>query len=590
MVTGPEDLVADCETNGFLPEMTKVHMLQIGAADTDEVTVYADHPGYKPLSEGLARLKAAKRIVFHNGTRFDIHAINKIYPGTLRPEQIWDSLVVARLLFPDHKEHNLKAWGERLKIKKLDYEGGFENFNEDMVTYGRQDIVVGRALYKHLLARAAGWDWDRAIWIENLFSYVISLQEQNGFTLNVPKAIALAAELRQEQQDIVRELREIFPPIVHERYSEKTGKRLKDKVEVFNPGSGEQIAERLVTKYGWKPKKYTEKGAIATDETVMASLPYPEAKVILRYLGIQKMLGQIEDGKNGWLKLVDTKTNRVHGAVNTLGAATGRCSHFKPNMAQVSKKDLRMREVWEPRAGWKEVGVDAEGLEFRMLAHYMAAKDNGKTIDTVLNGDKSKGTDIHSLNKKAADFYLRDSAKTAIYAMIYGASDPKLGQTAFDDAREADKPRPKGNAKIQGARIRAALGKGTPGLDKLIETVSSTAKARGWLKAIDGRKIKINSPHSAFNYLLQGGGAIAMKVALVFFHFNRVPAKGWVHGVDFAYMANVHDEVQSEVRPEIAEEFGMELADCIREAGEWLGIRCPLAGAFDIGDNWKQTH
>lgn len=583
-------LIADTETNGFLPTMTKVHMIQIGEVDDDKVDVYADQPGYRPIAEGLARLKAADRIVFHNGTRFDIHAINKIYPGTLKPEQIWDSLVVARLLYPDIKAHSLDDWGNRLGIKKLKYDGGFERFNEDMVKYGRQDIVVGRALYKKLLERASGWDWDRAIWIENLFSYVIALQEQNGFTLNVKKAVALAAELRQEMHDVNLELQKCFPPITYERFSKKTGKRLKDGLDVFNPGSGKQIAKRLTDKYGWVPKKFTDTGLPATDESVISTLPYPEAKLLLRYLGLQKMLGQIEDGKNGWLKLVDAKTSRVYGAVNTLGAATGRCSHFKPNMAQVSKKDLRMREVWEPRAGWKEVGVDAEGIEFRMLAHYMAAKDGGKTIDTVLNGNKANKTDIHSLNQAAADFFNRDSAKTAIYAMIYGASDPKLGQTVFDDAREAGQPKPKGTPKSQGARVRAALGKGTPGLDKLIDEVSGAAQKRGWLKAIDGRKIKIKSKHSAFNYLLQGGGAIVMKVALVFFHFNRVPAKGWVYGQDFAYLANVHDEVQSEVRPEIAEEFGKELADCIREAGEWLGVRCPLAGAYDIGDNWKDCH
>lgn len=584
-----EVLIADTETDGFLSTMTEVHMIQIGSADGDDVEVYADQPGYQPIKEGLARLKKADRVVFHNGAKFDIHAINKVYPDTLRPEQIWDTLVAARLLKPSETEHSLKAWGERLGIEKLDYTGGFEKFNEDMVKYGRQDIVVGRALYHHLLGLMEGWDWSRALWIENLFAYIIGLQEINGFQLNVPKAVALAGELRQEQHDITVELQRVFPPIVHERYSEKTGKRLKDKVEVFNPGSGKQIAARLKERYNWRPRKFTETGLPAVDETVLGSLPYPEAKLLMRYLGIQKMLGQIEDGKNGWLKLVDSKTFRIHGAVNTLGTDTGRCSHFKPNMAQVSKKDLRMREVWEPRDGWVLVGVDAEGLEFRMLAHYLSALDGGKTIDTVLRGDKSLGTDIHTLNQKAGGLAKRGSAKTAIYALIYGASDSKLGKTVFDDAREAGLPTPKGNQKDHGERLRAALGKGTPGLTDLIEGVKLKAK-KGWLRAIDGRKTKIRSPHSAFNYLLQGGGAIAMKVALILFHFNRVPAKGWVYGKDFAYCANVHDEVQSEVRPEIAEEFGKELADCIREAGEWLGIRCPLAGAYDIGPNWRATH
>lgn len=580
-------LIADAETNGFLRQMTCVHMLQIGTEDGDDVGVYADQPGYPPISEGLARLSAADRVVFHNGAKFDFHAINKIYPGTLRPEQIWDTLLAARLLFNEEKEHSLKAWGKRLRIEKLEYTGGFEVFNEDMVVYGRQDIVVGRALYKHLLAAMQGWEWSQSLEIENLFAIVIGLQEQNGFPLNVRKVVDKVADLKQEQHDLVQKLQEVFPPIVHERYSDKTGKRLKDFVEVFNPGSGQQIAKRLIERYGWKPTKFTDSGIAATDEQVMAGLRYPEAKLLLRYARIAKMLGQMSDGKNAWLKLVDPETGRIHGAVNTLGTGTGRCTHFKPNVAQADKE---LREPWEPREGWVQVGCDAEGLEFRMLAHYMARLDGGKTTDTVLNGNKSKGTDIHSLNQRAGGLYLRDSAKTAIYALIYGAADPTLGKTVFDDARAAGKPKPSGSQKSHGTRLRAALGKGTPGLTKLIEQVVAVANKQKFVKGIDGRKIKVRSPHSAFNFLLQGGGAIAMKVALNIFHFERVPAKGWVHGRDFAYLANVHDEVQVECIPELAKAIGAELADCIREAGERLGIRCPLAGSFDIGANWHETH
>lgn len=580
-------LLADVETNGFLRKMNKVHLLQIGTVDGDEVDVYADQPGYRPIREGLDRLKAADRVVFHNGAKFDFHAINKVYPGTLHHTQIWDSLIACRLRFPTLDGHSLKDWGERLGCPKGEYTGGFDEFNEDMVVYGAQDIRVLRVLYHHLMKALEGWDWSQSLEIENLFAIVIALQEENGFPLNVAKVVEKVGTLKQEQNELLIKLQEVFPPITHERWSEKTGKRLKDKIEVFNPGSGKQIASRLIGRYGWKPRKYTEKGVIATDETVLAGLPYPEAKLLLRYARLEKMLGQMSDGKNAWLKLVDPETGRIHGGVNTLGTDTGRCSHFKPNVAQADKE---LREPWEPREGWKQVGCDAEGLEFRMLAHYMARLDNGRTTNTVLNGDKAKKTDIHSLNQHAASFYLRDSAKTAIYALIYGAADPTLGKTAFDDARAAGKPKPEGTQKSHGARIRAALGKGTPGLTKLIDQVVAAAKEKGWVKGIDGRKIKIRSSHSAFNFLLQGGGAIAMKVALNIFHFERVPANGWVHGVDFAYLANVHDEVQFECRPELAEAIGKEMADCIREAGERLGIRCPLAGSYDIGDNWHETH
>jgi DNA polymerase-1 len=569
--------------------MDRIWTIQLGTPDGEEVDIYADAPGFRPLSEAVSRLKAADQVVIHNGMRFDIHAINLIFPGTLRPEQVYDSLVVARLLNPAEKRNTLGDWGQRLGVAKGEYGGDFSRLDDELITYARQDIVTLRAVYRHQREILAKWDWQFAVWLENLFAYVISLQEQTGFELDMPLVSDLIGKLRQEQHDIEKELQKVFPPITHERWSEKTGKRLKDKVEVFNPGSGQQIARRLKS-LGWKPKKFTDTGIPATDEKVLSALPYPEAKPLLRYQRIQKMLGQIE-GDKGWLKHLNTATCRVHGAVNTMGTATGRCSHFAPNMANVDKKDKRMRQAWKSRAGMKLVGVDAEGLEFRMLAHYVAPRDGGVTIERVVNGKKEDGTDIHSANMKAAGLFVRDvGPKRGIYALMYGASDSKLGEIVLLDAKEGGQPRPKGNQKDLGAKLRRDLGKGTVGLDKLIDAVSSKAKAQKFIKGIDGRKIFIRSSHSAFNFLLQGGGAIAMKLALVIFHFERVPKLGWVYGRDFAYVANVHDEVQSEVRPELAEEYGRELADCIREAGVRLGIRCPLAGSFDIGNNWKETH
>lgn len=566
-------------------------MLQIGDADSEEVTVYADQPGFPPLSEGVDRLKSAERVVFHGGMKFDIHVINRFFPGALDPLKLFDSLVAARLLFPTERNHNLEVWGERLGIAKGTYGGDFSRFDQEMVDYGIQDIHVGRALYRHEMAAMEGWNWEPALQVEFPFAYIMALQEQNGFMLDMDLATKLEAELKQEKSDIEVELQKVFPPIITERYSEKTGKRLKDGVEIFNPGSRQQVGRRLIDKYGWKPRKHTPTGIPTIDEDVLNALPYPEAKPMLRYLRVTKQLGQLADGDNGWLKVVDTETSRVHGAINTLGTLTGRCSHFKPNMGQVDKKDARMRQVWRARHGMKLVGVDADGLEFRLLAHYIAPHDpEGKIIRAVTEGDKDKGTDIHSLNKTATGLYIRDKAKRCFYAMIYGGRDKKLGEIAHEDARDAGKPLPKGNLSDIGKVLREAMGRGTPGLDKIIADVTKVAAKRKWLKSLTGRKIQIRSFHSSFNFLLQGGGADVMKVAVVIFHFERCPAKGWEHGRDFFYVAHVHDEYQIEARPEIAEELGAEFANCIREAGERLGVRCPLAGSYDIGDNWAATH
>jgi len=55
-------------------------------------------------------------------------------------------------------------------------------------------------------------------------------------------------------------------------------------------------------------------------------------------------------------------------------------------------------------------------------------------------------------------------------------------------------------------------------------------------------------------------------------------------------VAHIHDEMQIEVREEIAEEVGKVAVNSIRQAGETFNFRCQLDGEFRIGSNWAETH
>jgi DNA polymerase I-like protein with 3'-5' exonuclease and polymerase domains len=59
---------------------------------------------------------------------------------------------------------------------------------------------------------------------------------------------------------------------------------------------------------------------------------------------------------------------------------------------------------------------------------------------------------------------------------------------------------------------------------------------------------------------------------------------------DVGFVANVHDEFQMEARSVIANEVGALAADSILLAGESFGLRIPLAGNFDVGATWAETH
>lgn len=572
-------LICDIETDNLIPKLTKLHCLCIGTEALDDIEIYADHQGYKPVSEGLERMRKADRLVFHNGVGFDYPALCKLYgDDVLDRTKIFDTLILSRLLNPILRGHSLGAWGERLGFEKGSF-SDWSTFTEEMGVYCIQDVAVTQRLYAKLMSMTDA-SLDDALKLEHDFAWCISLQELHGFRLDVEAAADLAAEMRQDMGDIELELQEVFPPKTIERWSEKTGKQLKDKIEVFNPGSRKQIAERLHDLYQWKPKIFTPAGSPQIDHKVLSTLKFSEAKLLGRYFFYQKQLSQIAEGDSAWLKCV-TDDGYVHGAVNTIGTATNRCSHFAPNMAQVSKKDPRMRSVWLPDEGHVLVGCDADGLELVCLASYLGIFDEGRYADIIINGDKDAKTDAHSMTAKLVGIS-RDAAKGVIYALIYGCSDRKL----------AEMLKTAGSPIKSGKVARATLNEGIVGLGKLSDIVKKKAE-RGFVLGIDKRRIPIRSPHSALNFLLQSCGAILMKKSMQIFHFELAANAGLVvdeRTVGFHYCANVHDEVQFSCRPDLADQVGSLFAKSITLAGERLGLRCASSGSYDVGTSWLDTH
>jgi DNA polymerase I-like protein with 3'-5' exonuclease and polymerase domains len=56
------------------------------------------------------------------------------------------------------------------------------------------------------------------------------------------------------------------------------------------------------------------------------------------------------------------------------------------------------------------------------------------------------------------------------------------------------------------------------------------------------------------------------------------------------FVANVHDEWQIECSQDDADAVGKLAVSSIKEAGEVLGLRCPLDGEYKKGTTWAQTH
>lgn len=567
------DLVLDIETDS---KHSKIWMCYTHNSDTNEFVCHTNPDTLIPL------INKADRLIGHNLIGFDAPILNKLWKTKIGLKKVRDTLIMSRLWNPNIENgHSLEAWGKRLGNHKVEYsrlwhwwadkpfdkkstepyDTPWDNLNR---FYCKQDVAVTVDLYKFLDNELA--EWGESVQLEHEVAAIITKQERHGFRFDEEKGRQLLAQLSSEVADIESTLQSVFPPIVEERISEKTGKPLKTKVTPFNPGSRQQIAERLAG-LGVKFTEQTEKGSTIINEKVLEGIDLPEAKLIARYLMLQKRISQV----SSWFDVVQ-EDGRVHGRVITNGAVTGRMTHHSPNMAQVpsssSEYGKECRELWTVEVGNKLVGADASGLELRMLAHYM--QDVGY-VKTVTEGKQEDGTDVHTMNMKAAGLATRNQAKTFIYAFLYGAGAGKIGSII-------------GGSSADGHKLMERFLRNTPKLQMLKEVVAQAAE-KGWLRGLDGRHIAVRSEHSALNTLLQGAGAIVMKKALVILH-NKLKCGI----IDASFCANVHDEWQIEVPEEDADRVGKMAVDSIEEAGRHFKLRCPLTGEYNVGNTWKDTH
>jgi DNA polymerase I len=621
-------LVFDIETDGLLHELTKIHCICWYDLDNPEWGVKAAHGD--ALDDCLAELERADELIGHNILKFDIPALRKVYPDFAPTGKLTDTMVMSRVMYPNLDErdyaklkrnskyipmnlvgrHSLAAWGQRMGFPKDDYsqrmkERGLDpwaSWNQEMEDYCVIDVEVTTKLHGRLAGNPVAGK--HVVPLEHAVQLIVARQEQRGFAFDEQAAGKLYAHLVSRREALTSVLKaefgswfisrgEFTPKRPNKRMGYLPGSTFtKLELVEFNPSSHDHIARGLQAKYGWKPKEYTDGGKPQVSEEVLSALDYPPVKDLQEYLVVQKLIGQLAEGNKAWLKL--SKKGRLHGSVNTNGAVTGRMTHSDPNLAQVPRVGNpfghECRALFIPGLGYVLVGCDAEGLELRALGHYMARFDDGEFARAVVEGKKEDKTDAHSLNQRAIGLRSRDSAKTWIYAYIYGAGAWKLGLIVWEDLPADERPRKTDKTLIRlGKHAIASIEKNLPALGKLKKAVSEAVKQRGYLIGLDGRRLFIRSEHSALNTLLQSAGAVVMKQALVMLDDMLVQA-GLKTGDDYEFVANVHDEWQIEVRDEHAEAVGKMAAKAIMLAGVSFQLRCPLAGSYGIGKSWADTH
>ena len=575
--------ILDLECDNFLDKVTKIHCIVMKDIETNQV--------FTDLDECLELYQKAELIIGHNVMAFDCKVIEKITDIKTNAE-LFDTLIAARLVWSHIKEYDyknihcgfpsklvgrqsLESWGYRLKLNKGTPPDQWDVFTEEMLEYCKLDVEVTHVLYNKILSKNYSQE---ALDLEHKVQATCIGMMTNGIEFDTAKARELYSELAAERSNLEKQLTEYFPPWEEtEEFIPKVNNKsrgytkgepfIKRWTVDFNPNSRDHIAQRLKAQRGWKPTEFTPDGRPKVDDSILATLEWSEAKFLARLFMIQKRLGQLAEGKNGWLKL--EYKNRIYPTINTNGAVTGRCTHATPNLAQVPSVSAeygdKCRELFTAKEGYVLVGADMSQLELRMLGHYMYPFDDGDYAREVIDGD------IHTRTLQALELKpnQRNLAKKFIYTFLYGGGAKRIGHTM-------------GKTTAEGKHLREMFLKKIPALKQLIDQVQISAAKTDDLKGLDGRRIFVRSSHAALNSLLQSAGAIASKYwidNLRCYLSDDIKLVGWIH-----------DEVILEVKEDQSHHAKKFVIQAIEDVTDRAKLKVQLTGDSRIGKSWKDIH
>jgi len=606
----PNEKLWACDVEGDLIPSTKVYCVVAINLATREVLRLTTYEEIKSFFD--TQKAAGCKFIFHNGIGYDGPTLNRITGTRLSVEDIIDTMVMSMVFSPSlDGGHSLAAWGRRLGFPKTEFDD-FSAFTPEMLAYCENDTELGRRVYVGLRTRmlAVGFSND-GLDIEHRSWALIQAQQKRGFAFNIKEAHILYALLREKEQELERQVHEYWPPRLecvgtfkrpfkkdgsptanYERHRQQyldvritedgDGYEVYDNV-YFNIGSPAQRVEKLLA-LGWvnRPDEVTKGGAPSPTRKgqLVPSLAEfaennQEVKLIARWIEINARANMI----NTWIEAYNDTTGCIHGSLwlaNTL-----RYRHSNPNTANIPAvrvgKDgsvlkgeegvftYEARNLWTTRGSDRLlVGVDAKGIQLRVLAHYL---NNPEFTEAVLGGDP------HSYNQKVGGFATRSVAKTFIYAFLLGAGDAKVGQII-------------GGSTKDGREVKARFIGNFPGLANLLDNLARQVERTGRIILCDGTPLIVSAPHTRLGYLLQGDESRIMKKAAILAATEIARRK-----LDVLKVCDVHDEHQYDTLEDHVEELSKDVCPTtFAKAGEFFHYRLPIACDAKVGKTWAQSH
>jgi DNA polymerase I-like protein with 3'-5' exonuclease and polymerase domains len=656
------DCVADLEANGLLDSATTIWCIVIKDINTNEVFKF--HHGQPNWEENAKEfMRECSTLIMHNGIGYDFPLLRKLWNFEYTGRKV-DTLLISRLHNPDRlppkgmkgkfAPHSVEAWGYRLGRGKPEHED-WTQFSEKMLHRCTEDVEIQHMILKALIKEGEAYNWKKAYSLTFKLFEILQLQEEYGWLVDKPYMDRCVGQLTTWINRIDKVIKPHLPIklVVKETknkdgygyikkpflksglYSASVERWLYDNnltcssmgtdtvhrlvggpfsritYRETNLDSGTEVKDTLL-KEGWQPKAWNFKkdpntGRPLKDEKGQLIKTSPKLDQGDPFVGVEGKVGKLlakrvqirhrRSNIEGWIKSIRTD-GRISGRVAGI-ASTGRMKHA--GIVNVPGEGAfygrQMRKCFISKEDFSLVSADAKSCQDRMLAERAKVQE---FTDMLLYGDKSAGTDGHSLAMKAVNKVLeklkiplitRKKGKNLNFAWKFGASDNKLGVMVNKGKKEGD-------------LIRQALRETFPAqaslVDELTKEWKNNAKTRlnswgkleyynGWIKGLDGRPIFIESEHQILVYMLQSDEAIYMSTVYCIAYTDLCKRFKW--GVDFGIVCFYHDEMTIEIKSEYSEEAAQIIEEAFTKASNYFAMNhCPQEGESEVGENWLEVH
>lgn len=492
-------IVFDCETDGFLEEATKIHVLSF----TRDGKTYHSLSDYQDMKKLLAEEKI---LVGHNIVRFDVPVLEKIL-GIKIKSKLYDTLPMSWVINTDRPKHGLESFGEDFSVPKPVVED-WNNLSYEEYKYRcEEDVKINWLLWQNLIKRFKLVYGNEKMLMDQFFQYLTfkmkcaAMAEQSGWRLDKPLVERSLATLTQQQEEKVEELRAHMPKVPRystkkrpEQIYKKDGSLTKKAEEWFelldslgldrtheenlkvvrdyvdpNPNSSDQVKAWLFS-LGWAPCTFDyKKNEDGTERRVPQVRKdgdlAPSVKLLIDDnpgVGVLDGLTVIQHRKSIFEGMLESEVGgyvqaQIDGLTNTL-----RFKHKKPlvNLPGVDKpwgKEIRGALI--APEGTVLCGADMVSLESTTKRHFIYPYDPDYVAEMSVPGfDEHLDLAVKAgyLTSDDYDFYtqadednvsdkgrfksiksVRKKFKPVNYSSVYGVGKVKLARTTGMSEQEA---------------------------------------------------------------------------------------------------------------------------------------------------------